>query len=622
MSSRPELSPPPAQKSRSTQDPLTKVPGDVSRKLISFLGDTDRIKLSVTSTRQHEDYIETQKSLYVKYITHDEKDYATAVRKITSSLREDEAIKPTFVTFILLPFTQEVNGRKLSEAEEICQYLLWLVRYKVHPVHVAYGLYVSKNYDEFETVCTVFNDPRFAAQFQLAVALMNENAQEVLARCYDSFVRNADYIILFLDNCTEHKQLYENRRVHHINLALQPQTCICYGKNTVWFKDVENNYLSRVTIDENDTIIPSARDVELLPFFDVQRPDKSIAEIEQVPCYKANTSDSIVQYTQVLKPGNDSRIVNCARYTSEIVIVLTEDGDIYAHGGGQQQHILQTENPFVNLLYDYSKQTITGTRGVLTELAVFALSARGIVYWIYVNLFRHSLDFSGERPPTHKQLKINCIKLACHPFVTQLAVLQTPRESEIGSWGQITLHPEGSLYAHFEESNFELASNVTLIPHVIHDAWNHTDPCFFVVCKGVAANTSQLKRVTLKFATNGTQISWINLHRVDDHRTVTITATTEFITLKAKIPIVDKLNIDCIIEMVQDFDGNLYCLTSTGIVYKCQFNGNGECQSNIVELPEDDIIKTFKTPSSEAVDTASDSDIDMGASFLRLRLRL
>ena len=627
-----------------SHNPFKQVPaGVVSRKLSELLGPNDQKMLSVTSRRQHDDYTETQKSLYTEYMTKNKNDYKTAVRKITLSLRDDEAILLPFRTLILLPFTQVVNGLVLSEAGEIFRYLLWLVRYKVHPVYVAYGLYHGEYYEEWEKVLAVFGNDAFEEQFMLAVALMNKEAQDVYDRCMKEFdterfpnAKVADFWV----KCIVHKRLYNQRQVHHLALAYAnkndvsaSQTCICYGKNMVWFKDFHDNYLSRVTVDTNDTIIMRSRNAE--PSFDVQRADMSLSQIEQVPAEDASTVGDIVEYTEVLRWANGSRIVKCARYNSEIVIVLTDNGDIYAHACGQTRHILQEESPFVDLVYDY---TLKSGLDNLDEnqnhesriFSALALSATGIVYDIYCKISRRSTISPSEL--LYENLSLECKPLECHTDtarVTQLALLKPDASPDSESWCIITMHHEGSLYINFTSGKTQsknlITSNVTLIPSLVYDGWHDSVPYIFVVLDGT------LKRIFLRFFgvedEEDNEIEHYDAPYADEPFTIKPIIQDITLTLIEDNFSNSKygINIASIIEMVQDNFGTLYCLTSTGTVYKCKTTADENQTTfdcSIVELPDDKVFRTFKTRSSEAVDAAGDSDTDMSEFFVRLRLRL
>ncbi|MAP25261.1 MAG: hypothetical protein CMM87_07030, partial [Rickettsiales bacterium] len=103
--------------------------------------------------------LEALKTIYTQHVSQHPGDYITAVRKITPALQKNQHITETFRTLILLPFTEDgVNVEQLSEEDEVLKYLLWLVRYKVHPVHVAYGLYTAKNYELFKIVCGILDN--------------------------------------------------------------------------------------------------------------------------------------------------------------------------------------------------------------------------------------------------------------------------------------------------------------------------------------------------------------------------------------------------------------------------------------------------------------------------------
>ncbi len=619
------------------------LPTEVFDVVSQHLDKTSQKRLSTTSTSQLADYIERQTRLYVEYITQNQGHYATAVRKITDSLREDEAILNPFSTLILLPFTKNVNGQTLSEEKEICQYLLWLVRYKVHPVHVAYGLYQSGNNDQFLRVCDVFNNPMFEEQFKLAVAFMNENAQDVLEQCEKLFPKTYN-AVLFLKNCTKHKQLYENRMVHHLDLAYTNncdvgalQMCICYGKNMVWFEDFEFRYLSRVNVDDNDAIIKSASHAFLTkmdPSFYVQRADTSLAQIKQVPLEEANTSDGIVQYEPFLNWTNGFRIVKCARY-SEIVIVLTENGDIYAHACGQTHPVLHEHGPFVDLVFHCtlsSDDVDEATEDYNTCLYMFALSATGIVYDINCEVRNERVSLACTEREYHFDTKL----------VTQLALLKDDNRFDRKPFCIITMHHEGSLYANFINGRQEkIASNVTLIPNRIYNTWSSLAPYIFVVCNGT------LKRIFLRFF-QGAPAEDEEVDADFDYYDIYSIITTKdsdfnMICTIQDIELNPRIDTASIIQMVQDNVGTLYCLTSTGTVYQCKWHRRYDATDPIfdlhenptmtfdcssIELSKDNTnttIRTFTTPDSESVDavtgSGSDSDDDMSLFLLGLRLR-
>ena len=606
-----------------SRNPFDEVNRDALGHLFPFLGQVGTDNLSSTSTTMRSRPLEALKTIYTQHVSQHPGDYITAVRKITPALQKNQHITETFRTLILLPFTEDgVNVEQLSEEDEVLKYLLWLVRYKVHPVHVAYGLYTAKNYELFKIVCGILDNHSYEKQFELAVALMDKDAQDVTddlrrqahaARQLDGdevFSTAIDLIVM----CIVHKEAYRKRKVHHLDLSftntdlLRNQTCICYGENMVWFQDYEHGYLSRVTVDESDTIITRTADACTGTSFDVQHRDLSLSEINEVPFHDTtNTSGFIDNIPFGLQTR--SRIVKCARKDFEIVIVLTKTGDICTHACGQSHHILQDQSPFVDLVYNYTSKTTPNLAGKFSSTAmVFALSAEGAVYAIVCTII------TDTRNPNNNELNLECKQLSHHTKtlrVAQLAILRRPGEYYHGSWCEITLHHEGSLYLHLGGTKYKIASDVTLMPHLIYNEMSETsdDTNVCVVHKG------KLYRVSLEFKDDtGSEINGWEAHEHD----FTLNPSIESLWLDNQ-----DININSIIEMVQDNQNTLYCLTSTGTVYKCDLGQSFYHHCSVVELPKDNnVIKTFKTRTPPPAAGESQDIAAMSELSLRLRLRL